>query len=83
MYWEVLPYPACSPDLAPSIFHLFDPMKEALEGQDLGLKMKLHFLCKDGRTSSYKVHERDTEGARAMVMYGEAGRVCEEIGITF
>jgi histone-lysine N-methyltransferase SETMAR len=30
MHWEVLPHPAYSPDLAPSDFHLFGPLKEAL-----------------------------------------------------
>jgi hypothetical protein len=33
MYWEVLPHPAYSPDLVPSDFHLFSPLKEALGGK--------------------------------------------------
>jgi len=32
MHWEVLPHPVYSPDLAPSEFHLFGPLKEALGG---------------------------------------------------
>ena len=31
--WTVLPHPPYSPDLAPSDFHLFGPLKEALRGQ--------------------------------------------------
>jgi len=31
--WSVLPHPAYSPDLAPSDFHLFGPLKDNLRGQ--------------------------------------------------
>ena len=31
--WTVLPHPPYSPDLAPSDFHLFGPLKEHLRGQ--------------------------------------------------
>jgi hypothetical protein len=31
--WEVMEYPAYSPDLAPSDFHLFGPLIEALGGR--------------------------------------------------
>jgi hypothetical protein len=30
---SVLPHPPCSPDLAPSDFHLFGPPKDALRGR--------------------------------------------------
>ncbi|GFO09586.1 histone-lysine N-methyltransferase SETMAR [Plakobranchus ocellatus] len=30
--WEILPHPAHSPDLAPSVFHLFGPLKRHLGG---------------------------------------------------
>jgi histone-lysine N-methyltransferase SETMAR len=30
--WTVLPHPPCSPDRAPSDFHLFGPLKDALRG---------------------------------------------------
>jgi histone-lysine N-methyltransferase SETMAR len=31
--WEILPQPPCSPDLAPSDFHLFPKMKKHVRGQ--------------------------------------------------
>jgi hypothetical protein len=31
--WEVMEHPAHSPDLVPSDFHLFGPLKEALGGR--------------------------------------------------
>lgn len=34
--WTVLPHPAYSPDLAPSDFHMFGPLKEYLRGQRFG-----------------------------------------------
>jgi len=33
MHWKVLPHPTYSPDLAPSNFHLFSPLKVALGGK--------------------------------------------------
>jgi histone-lysine N-methyltransferase SETMAR len=33
MEWIVLLHPPYSPDLAPSDFHLFDPLKDALRGR--------------------------------------------------
>lgn len=33
MGWEILPHPPYSPDLAPSDYHLFGPLKEALRGK--------------------------------------------------
>jgi histone-lysine N-methyltransferase SETMAR len=35
MHWEVLPHPAYSPDLVPSDFHLFGPLKETVGGKGL------------------------------------------------
>jgi len=32
MGWEVFTHPPCSPDLEPSDFHLFRPLKESLGG---------------------------------------------------
>jgi hypothetical protein len=37
LHWEILPHPTYSPDLAPSDFHVFDPLKEALGGKKLML----------------------------------------------
>lgn len=36
MGWEILHHPPYSPDLAPSDFHLFGPLKEALRGKKFG-----------------------------------------------
>ncbi|XP_064485163.1 histone-lysine N-methyltransferase SETMAR-like [Ornithodoros turicata] len=38
--WELLPHPPYSPDLTPSDFHLFGPLKALLGGR--------HFSCDDG-----------------------------------
>jgi histone-lysine N-methyltransferase SETMAR len=35
MGWTVLPHPAHSPDLAPSDYHLFSPVKDALHGRHM------------------------------------------------
>jgi [histone H3]-lysine36 N-dimethyltransferase SETMAR len=34
--WTTLPHPACSPDLAPSDYHLFGKLKEFLRGNHYG-----------------------------------------------
>ena len=39
--WELLPHPPYSPDLAPSDFYLFAPMKDALRGTRYGSKKEL------------------------------------------
>jgi len=45
MHWEVLPHPAYSPDLAPTDFHVFGPLKEALGGKGLKADNEVkHFL---------------------------------------
>lgn len=33
--WSLLQRPPCSPDLAPSDYHMFGPMKDGLYGQHL------------------------------------------------
>ena len=33
LHFECLPHPPCSPDLAPSDFHMFGPLKEAMGGK--------------------------------------------------
>jgi hypothetical protein len=46
MGWTVLPHPAHNPDLAPSNYHLFSPIKDALHGcqfaDDSELKQSFH-----------------------------------------
>jgi histone-lysine N-methyltransferase SETMAR len=34
--WTVLPHPPYSPDLAPSVFHLFGALKHAIHGKRFG-----------------------------------------------
>jgi hypothetical protein len=52
--WEVLPPPPYSPDLAPSDYHLFGPMKRVLGGRDSGIIMMSLQLCKVGYPSNRK-----------------------------
>jgi len=49
-----LPHPAYSPDLAPSDFHLFGLLKDALEGKRFRADHEVTILRKDGRTNSQK-----------------------------
>jgi [histone H3]-lysine36 N-dimethyltransferase SETMAR len=39
--WELLPHPAHSPDLAPSDYYLFRPLKYFLRGQQFNFKEDL------------------------------------------
>ena len=53
--WEAVEYPAYSPDLAPSDFHLFRPLKNALRGRrfscDDDVKAAVHqWLCTQPKT---------------------------------
>jgi hypothetical protein len=48
--WDLLPHPQYSPDLAPSGYHLFGPMKEFLGGKrfqnnDVALRTLTHVHC--------------------------------------
>jgi hypothetical protein len=54
MHWDILPHPAYRPDLAPSDFHLFGPLKETPGGKDLELTIKINVLC-DGWTSKHEL----------------------------
>jgi histone-lysine N-methyltransferase SETMAR len=54
MYWEVLPHTAYGPDLAPTDFCLFRPLKEALEGKRFRANDKVKLLCSDGWTNNHK-----------------------------
>jgi hypothetical protein len=53
MYWEVLPHPACSPDLAPCEFHLSSPIKETLGGKYLDPTMNINLLCDSDWSSNH------------------------------
>ena len=44
--WEAMEHPAYSPDLAPSDFHLFGPLKNALRGR--------RFSCDDVKAAVYQ-----------------------------
>ena len=52
--WEAMEQPAYSPDLAPSDFHLFGPLKEALRGRrfscDDDVKAVHQWLCAQPKT---------------------------------
>ena len=39
--WQLLPHPAYSPNLAPSNFHLFGPLKDPLIGRRFGCESEL------------------------------------------
>jgi len=52
MYWEVLPHPAYSPDLATSDFHLFGPLKEAVGGKRYRVDDELKIFSNDVWTSN-------------------------------
>jgi hypothetical protein len=54
MHWEALPHPAYCPDLAPSDFNLFGPIKEAIGGKRLKPTMKLKIICNVGWKSITK-----------------------------
>jgi hypothetical protein len=79
MHWGVLPHPTYSPDVAPSDFHLFDPLKEAQErksfrGEDEVKLCVQRWLDEQTRTllerGIMKVH------ARAMAtVHRNAGRI--------
>jgi len=77
MHREVLPHPAYSPDLAPSDFHLFGPLKEALGGKRRD-DDEVQILCNDDWTNSHRLFRKGrNEGARAVVkVYRGAGRIC-------
>jgi len=58
--WEVLEHPAHSPDLAPSDFHLFGPLKNALRGRrfadDDEVKEAVHDWLRNQPQNFFKWH---------------------------
>ena len=53
--WQLLPHPACSPDLAPSDFHQFGPLKDPLCGRRFGCESEL----KSARNEVVKTISKD------------------------
>jgi hypothetical protein len=56
VHWEVLPHLACNPDLVPSDFHLFGPVKEALGGKMSGANDEVTLLvqrCLNEETQTF------------------------------
>ncbi|GFR73167.1 histone-lysine N-methyltransferase SETMAR [Elysia marginata] len=57
--WTTLPHPSYSPDLAPSDYHLFGPMKQALRGKhyenDEEVKSAVKTWLKEQRIRYYKL----------------------------
>jgi len=50
--WTVLPHPSYSPDLAPSDFHLFRPIKDGLCGQHFPRNIVVIAAVKQWTTSA-------------------------------
>jgi histone-lysine N-methyltransferase SETMAR len=81
MHWELLPHSSYSSDLAPSDFHLFSPLKEALGGKRFIADDEVKLLCKDGWMSNHnfffqKGHSEATL-AKA-TLYKSTGRICRK-----
>jgi hypothetical protein len=56
IHWEVLQQPAYSYGLAPSDFHLFRPLREALRGKIFTADDEVKFiLCNYGWKSNYRL----------------------------
>jgi len=56
---EVLPHPPYSPDLAPSDYHHFDPMKKMLAGQKFVAGMEMQWAIRQWLASGiHKLVER-------------------------
>ena len=57
--FEVLEHPAYSPDLAPSDYHFFPPLKDALRGRKFSFNEAVHkWLCDQPKTFfSHGIHK--------------------------
>jgi histone-lysine N-methyltransferase SETMAR len=63
--WTVLPHPPYSPDLAPSDYHIFGLMKDALGGQPLADNGELkHSAREEFRCFSLILHRRTASNAK-------------------
>jgi hypothetical protein len=54
LYFECLPHPPYSPDLAPSDFHVFGAQKEELSEESSGLMKKFKRWCIIGCTGNLR-----------------------------
>jgi histone-lysine N-methyltransferase SETMAR len=61
MGWTVLPHPAHSPDLAPSDYHMFGPVKDALRGCHFADDNELKQSFRDVLRSRGREFSTDTE----------------------
>ena len=74
--WTVLPHPPYSPDLVPSYFHLFGPLKDALRGTRFEDESVIHavrtWLCEQ-ETSWYRegMHALVLRWRKAIDVYGD------------
>ena len=61
--FEVVAHPPYSPDLAPSDYHLFGPLKEALRGRRFTLDQEVKEECMCGSLLSQKSYFRRASGS--------------------
>jgi len=76
--WDVLRQPSCSPDLAPSDFHLFGPVKKTLGRKIFRADDEVKTFCAAmaGRATAFFFNE----AARAMAtVYRGTGKICRKI----
>ncbi|GFO02715.1 histone-lysine N-methyltransferase SETMAR [Plakobranchus ocellatus] len=67
--WDIIPHPAHSPDLAPSDFHLFGPLKRHLEGKKFEDEDELigevhDWFSKPDANFSHTVYTRFSHGSK-------------------
>ena len=75
--WQLLSHLAYSPDLTPSDFHLFGPLKDPLHGKRFGCKSEL----KSAVNKVVETMSKDwfEEGKRRLRSVGESALTCREI----
>ena len=75
--WQLLPHLAYSPDLAPSDFHLFGPLKDPLLGKRFGCESEL----KSALNKVVKNMSKDwfEEGKRRLQSVEKSALTCREI----
>ena len=63
--WELLSHPPCSPDLAPSYFHLFGPLKEFTRGTKIESEDEVKSVVSDWLRHQFK--DSYAQGIRKLV----------------